>query len=260
MSKISMDQIKELRDESGVSIMQCQKALVEAEGDMEKARIILAKKSKEAAAKKADRETSNGTVTAVELGEGNIALFTLLCETDFVAKNEDFTKLANNLAAIVKEKGTEKMQEESQLIMDPVVQKVGENIRLGKVEQIKGEFTASYVHGGAIGVITALDGGDAELARDIAMHISAMRPLYITNDDIDEAAKNAAISVFKEEMETLDKPQEMKDKILAGKIDAYFKEMTLMNQNFIKNPEITIEKLLESKGAKLVAFKSAFLG
>ena len=254
-----MDQIKALRDESGVSIMQCQKALVEAEGDMEKARVILSKKSKEAAAKKADRETSAGLVSVVETN-GKMVIFTLLCETDFVAKNEDFVNLANTLADVIKNDGVEKMQEQAQSIIDPVVQKVGENIRIGKVEEVTGEFTGSYVHSGKIGVAVALNGGDSDMARDIAMHISAMRPLYTTVNDIDEAAKTAAISVFEEEMATLDKPQEMKDKILAGKIDAYFKEMTLMNQSFIKNPEMTIEKLLASKGATLVSYKTSFLG
>ena len=254
-----MDQVKELRDESGVSIMQCRKALEEAEGDMEKARVILSKKSKEAAAKKADRETSDGLVATVDMGS-SIVLFTVLCETDFVAKNEDFVKLVNDLGDVVKNEGIAAMQDKAQSMMDPVVQKVGENIRIGKVEEISGENTGSYVHSGKIGVIVALNGGDKDLARDLAMHISAMRPLYNSENDIDEAAKSAAISVFEEEMAQLDKPQEMKDKILAGKIDAYFKEMTLMNQSFIKNPEMSIEKLLTQKGASLVAYKSAFLG
>jgi len=112
MSTISIDQVKALRDENGVSVMQCRKALEEANGDMEKARVILSKKSSEAAAKKADRETSDGSVIAVEL-TGKMVLFTILCETDFVAKNDDFVKLGQDLATIVKERGIEAMQAEA---------------------------------------------------------------------------------------------------------------------------------------------------
>ncbi len=259
MSTISIDQIKALRDESGVSIMQCRKALEEAEGDMEKARVILSKKSSEAAAKKADRETSDGTVVITTIPEG-LMMFTLLCETDFVAKNEDFVKLANDLAELVKNEGESALTQKADDMIAPVIQKVGENIRIGKTEAVKGAVVGSYVHSGKSGVVVSLDGGDADLARDIAMHISAMKPLYTTTADIDEVANVAANSVFAEEIAALDKPEEMKAKILAGKLDAYFKEMTLMNQNFIKNPELTIEKLLASKGAKLTEYKTAFLG
>ncbi len=259
MSTISIDQVKALRDESGVSIMQCRKALEEAGGDMEKARVILSKKSSEAAAKKADRETSDGTVAIAETADGLI-MFTLLCETDFVAKNEDFVKLANDLVEIVKSEGEDGLASKAEEMIASVIQKVGENIRIGKTEKVTGEITGSYVHSGKSGVIVALNGGTKELARDIAMHIAAMKPLYVTSSDIDEAANVAANSVFAEEIAALDKPEEMKAKILAGKLDAYFKEMTLMNQNFIKNPEVTIEKLLANSGASIASFKTAFLG
>jgi len=152
------------------------------------------------------------------------------------------------------------MQEKADALIGPVIQKVGENIRIGKIETITGENTGSYIHSGQSGVIVALNGGDGDLARDIAMHIAAMKPLYTASTDIDEAANIAANSVFEEEITALDKPAEMKAKILAGKLDAYFKEMTLMNQNFIKNPDLTIEKLLASRSATLAEYKTAFLG
>lgn len=259
MSTISIDQVKALRDESGVSIMQCRKALEEAGGDMEKARVILSKKSSEAAAKKADRETSSGLVSVVEM-PGKAVVFTLLCETDFVAKNEDFVKLAQDLAEVVRTSGAEAMQSQAESMIAPIIQKIGENIRLGKVETVVGDVIGSYVHSGTNGVAVALSGGNPELARDIAMHIAAMKPLYTTAQDIDEAAKTAANSVFQEEIDALDKPEDMKQKILAGKLDAYFKEMTLMNQSFIKNPEVTIEKLLSGAGASIADYKTAFLG
>lgn len=259
MSTISIDQIKELRDESGVSIMQCRKALEEANGDLEKARVILSKKSSEAAAKKADRETSDGTVCVAKTQDG-IFIFGLLCETDFVAKNEDFVNLASTLVKIAEEKGYEKMLEESADLISPVIQKVGENIRIGKQEILKGENLGSYVHSGKSGVIVALEGGNVEMAKDIAMHIAAMKPLYQTKDDIDTASREAAQSVFMEEIANIDKPEEMKEKIMAGKMDAYFKELTLMSQSFIKNQDLTIEKFLQNNNAKILGYKTVFLG
>ncbi len=259
MSTVSMDQVKALRDESGVSVMQCRKVLEEAGGDMEKARVLLSKKSSEAAAKKADRETADGLVTIAETN-GGLMMFTLLCETDFVAKNEDFVKLATDLAEIVKNEGSSALETKADAMIGPVIQKVGENIRIGKIEEVTGPTVGAYVHSGKSGVIVSLNGGDKDLARDIAMHIAAMKPLYTSVNDIDDAANVAANSVFAEEIAALDKPEEMKAKILAGKLEAYFKEMTLMNQNFIKNPDLTIEKLLASKGATLAVYKTAFLG
>ncbi len=258
MSTVTIEQVKALRDESGVSIMQCRKALEEAEGDMEKARVILSKKSSEAAAKKADRETSAGTVVAVEL-PGKMVLFTILCETDFVAKNDDFVKLGQDLADLVKTSGVEAMQNGADALIGTTIQKVGENIRIGKVEVLDGDVMGSYIHNGKSGVIVSLKGGTLDLAKDIAMHIAAMKPLYTTSNDIDEGARIAANSVFQEEIDALDKPEDMKAKILAGKLDAYFREMTLMNQAFIKNPDLSIEKLLANYNAELVGYKTAFL-
>lgn len=258
MSTITIEQVKALRDESGVSIMQCRKALEEAMGDMEKARVILSKKSSEAAAKKADRETSAGGVFTVETNDG-IVLFSLLCETDFVAKNEDFIKLGQDLSNIIKNEGIEAMQNSADALIGTTIQKIGENIRVGKIEELKGDVLGSYVHNGKSGVIVSLKGGTLDLARDLAMHIAAMKPLYTTSNDIDEAATIAANSVFQEEIAALDKPEEMKAKILAGKLDAYFKEMTLMNQSFIKNPDLNIEKLLNNYNAELIGYKTTFL-
>jgi elongation factor Ts len=165
-------------------------------------------------------------------------VFSLLCETDFVAKNEDFIKLGQDLSNIIKNEGIEAMQNSADALIGTTIQKIGENIRVGKIEELKGDVLGSYVHNGKSGVIVSLKrrGLHWDLARDLAMHIAAMKPLYTTSNDIDEAATIAANSVFQEEIAALDKPEEMKSKILAGKLDAYFKEMTLMNQSFIKNP------------------------
>jgi elongation factor Ts len=171
---ITTEQIKELRNATGVSVMQCKNALEEADGDMEKAQILLRKLSKKAADKKADRELGSGVVASYIHGEGSVgSMVELLCETDFVSKNEGFK----------------------------------------------------------------------DLARDLAMHIAASAPSYVRESDIDATDQAKATEIFKEE--AADKPAEMQAKIIEGKLAAYFADKTLVKQPFIKNPEKTIEQLIE---------------
>lgn len=171
---ISTEQVKELRDKTGISIMQCKKALEEAGGDMEKAVILLSKKSKQIAEKKSERTLGSGVVHSyVHAGGSAGAMIELLCETDFVAKNEDFQKLAY----------------------------------------------------------------------DIAMQVTATAPQFLKKEDISEEARQKAIEVFEKELEG--KPEEMKEKILEGKISAHFKDMVLLEQDFIKDPSKTIALLIE---------------
>lgn len=257
--KITAELVKELRDSTGVSVMQCKNALEEAEGDMEKALIILKKKSSSIAMKKADRQASDGIIVVREM-EGKCLLITLHSETDFVARNEDFIKLANSLADLAVAEGVEAMKEKSLEIINPVVQKVGEKIELGKVELIEGSTIGSYVHGTKRAVIVTLTGGTPELAKDIAMHIAAMKPAFIQASDITEDDKSKVIEVFEKEVAESDKPEEIKKKMLEGKISTYFKEQTLMDQPFIKNPEQTIAQLLQSRGAAFVSFIHESIG
>lgn len=176
---ITTEQIKELRDSTGISVMQCKKALEEAGGDVEKAKVILRKKSGELAAKKSDRTFGAGIVQAYVHSTGRVAtMVELVCETDFVSGNEEFKALA----------------------------------------------------------------------KDIAMHITASNPKFLNKDEITEEVKNVAKEVFMKEVEG--KPKEMQDKILEGKLATYFGEMVLLNQPFIKNPEITIEALILAAGQK----------
>ena len=179
MAKITTEQIKELRDMTGISVMQVKKALEEAGGDMEKAKVMLQKKSSEIAAKKSDRELGAGTVVAYVHSNNSVAaMVELQCETDFVSGNEDFQKVAY----------------------------------------------------------------------DIAMHIAAMKPAFKTTDDISDKDKETARSVFVEEV--ADKPADMQDKIVEGKMDSYFKEKVLMSQSFIKDPSKTISDLIQEATQK----------
>jgi len=251
--KITTELVKELRDSTGVSVMQCKNALEEAEGDMEKALIILKKKSSSIAIKKADRNAKDGIIVILE-AEGKALLLTLHTETDFVSKHEDFTTLANKLAEIALSEGVEKMSSQATDLINLVIQKVGEKIELGRVEEVTGDILGSYIHGGKSGVIVSLTGGTPEIARDIAMHIAAMKPVYTTSEEITEEDKLKVTEVFEKEVAESDKPEEIKKKMLEGKLNTYFKEQTLIDQSFIKNPELTIGKLLSNNKATLVRF------
>jgi elongation factor Ts len=257
--KITAELVKELRDATGVSVMQCKNALEEAEGDMEKALIILKKKSSSIAMKKADRDASDGIVVALE-GADKVLLLTLHSETDFVARNSDFITLANELANIALNEGVDAMQAKSLDIINPVVQKVGEKIELGKVEVIEGATLGAYVHGSKSAVVVSLQGGSKDLAKDIAMHIAAMKPAFTKMEDITDEDKSKVIEVFEKEVAESDKPEEIKKKMLEGKISTYFKEQTLMEQSFIKNPDITVSNLLKEKGATLISFIRESIG
>ncbi len=254
MSTITTEQVKELRDQTGVSVMQCRKALEESEGDMEKALIILRKKGSEIADKKADRDASDGLV--VVRTDGTRALTLILnCETDFVAKNDDFVAVANKLADIAWESGADAAREQAPALINDVVLKIGENIKLGSIEEVSGGVVGVYTHhtGKTAGVIV-LEGGTPEVAKDIAMHAAAMKPRYINTSEINEADRAQVMEVLKGEMEAIDKPEDMKAKIMEGKIASYFKEQTLNEQSFFKAPEKTVGAYAQENGGRILKF------
>ena len=251
--KITAELVKELREATGVSVMQCKNALEEAEGDMEKALIILKKKSSSIAMKKADRNAADGIVIVKE-ADNKTLLLVLHTETDFVARNSDFIALANLLANMAVSEGIDAMKSKSEQIINETVQKVGEKIELGRVEEITGSTIGSYVHNNKSAVVVSLKSGTKELARDIAMHIAAMKPAFTSSDEITEEDKKKVIEVFEKEVNESGKPEEIKKKMLEGKISTYFKEQTLMDQTFIKNPEVTIATLLKNNNAVFASF------
>jgi elongation factor Ts len=159
------------------------------------------------------------------------------------------------LIDIAIDKGIEEMKKESTDLINEIVQKVGEKIELGKVIELSGSVISYYVHNNKSGTIVSLSGGNKELARDIAMHISAMKPSYMNEKEITEEDKKKVLEVFQKEVDAIeDKSKDVKSKILAGKISTYFKEQTLLNQNFIKNPELSIERLLANNKAQIDSF------
>jgi len=251
--KITAEVVKELRDKTGVSVMQCKNALEEAEGDMEKALIILKKKSSSIAMKKADRNAKDGIIVVKENDQKTL-LLTLHTETDFVAKNADFVDLANKLADIAMAEGIDVMKTKSLDMINEIVQKVGEKIELGEVSEIEGSIIGNYVHGGKAAVVVSLSSGTKELARDIAMHIAAMKPAFKSKEDITDEDKKKVIEVFEKEVAESNKGDDIKKKMLDGKISTYFKEQTLMDQMFIKNGDVTVGTLLKNSNAKLLSY------
>ncbi|KKU49760.1 MAG: Elongation factor Ts [Parcubacteria group bacterium GW2011_GWA1_47_10] len=252
--QITTEQVKELRDRTGISVMQCRKALEEAGGDMEKAVAILKKNSSEIAQRKGGREVKDGRV-AVKMADNKAVLVALYCETDFVARNEDFVSLLNSLTEKTLKEGAEKMKTGAKEMIDAIIQKTGENIQLGDVYEVEGAVLDNYVHNNKIGVIVSLEGGTKELAKDIAMHIAAMKPEYLSAEEITEEIKKTMREVFEKEVAGSDKPEEIKKKMLDGKMTTYFKERTLPEQAFIKNGDITVGKLLAEAGAKIKEVK-----
>jgi elongation factor Ts len=234
--------------------MQCKRALEEAEGDLKKALAILKKVSGDIALKKMSREIKAGSVSIKTKGSKAV-LVSLGCETDFVAKNEDFVNLLNKLADMALAEGVEKMKAGAKEMIDPIIQKTGENIQLGDASEVAGGVLGSYLHNNKIGVIVALEGGNSELAKDIAMHIAAMKPEYLSQNEITPETKKIMLEVFQKEIIDLNKPEEIKKKILDGKMTTYFKEKTLLDQVFIKDAEVTISQLLEKNHAKIKEIK-----
>jgi elongation factor Ts len=251
--QITTEQIKELREATGISVMQCKHALEESGGDMKKALAILKKTSSDIALKKADRSLNSGSVM-IKSENNKAVLVGLLCETDFVAKNEDFLNLLSKLTEKAITLGVEKMKAEAKDIIDPIIQKTGENIQLGDAYEVSGDVLGNYVHNNKIGIIVSLEGGSTELAKDIAMHITAMKPEYLSPEEITEDTRKTMQEIFEKEVASIDKPEEIKKKMLLGKISTYFKERTLLDQIFIKG-EDTVGKLLEKAGAKIKEVK-----
>ncbi len=249
MTEISLDLVKKLREETAVSIMQCKKALEEADGDYEKAKIALTKKAGEIAAKKSDRELASGSVAVVK-SDNRAIIIELACETDFVSGNDDFKKMALEVAEKILNNSSE---EEVKEILSTGVQKFGERIEVVKKEIMEGNI-GSYVHSNnSVGALVSFENEvDEELGRDIAMHVAAQNPKYLSTDDISEEERQKTEDTLREEV--MDKPEEMRERILEGKMKAFFKERVLLTQSFIKNPDMTVEDYLNSKDNKVLNF------
>lgn len=246
---VTAAQVKELRQRTNVAMLACKKALEEANGDMEAAIELLRKRGAAKAAQKGDRSTGEGIISI-----SGRAMIKLLCETDFVARNETFIAFAQEIADKVAADGIDAAKAHFEEVRTDKIQEIGENIILEDVTIIEGGDTVdSYVHSnGKIGAVVALAGGTEEQARDVAMHAVAMDPLVANPEDVPSELLDKEKAIAKEQLEKEGKPAEIMDKIIAGKMKKFCSERALSSQNFVKNPDVTVAEYIGS--ASLAGF------
>ena len=255
MAAISASMVKELRERTGLGMMECKKALVEADGNLELAIENLRKSSGMKAAKKAGRVAADGVVrVAVNGSQGT--LLEVNSETDFVARDDNFSAFADNVIAKASlaastDVGT-LMEGELEDARSALVQKIGENITVRRIEKISASVVGVYVHSNEkIGVMIGLDGGSQELAKDIAMHVAASNPMVVNPDDVDPGVIEKEKEIFAAQAESSGKPAEIIEKMVAGRIRKFLAEISLVEQPFVKDPDQTVGQLVEAAGARV---------
>ena len=270
---ITASMVKDLRTQTGAGMMDCKKALVEAEGDIAKAVDILREKGLSQAAKKASRVAAEGAVGSAVSEDGKTGtILEVNCETDFVGTNEDFRNLAASIAdqiLAVNPADVEALLDseiDGKKVRDLVteaVAKIGENIsvrRFVRYESAEGKVY-SYIHGGGkIGVLVEMIGADDELGKDIAMQVAAANPSYLDRTQVSQAEIDHEKEVLAVEARNEGKPENIIVKMVIGRINKYYKEVCLVDQEFIKDGDLTISKLLKSKNASVVRFARYQLG
>ena len=250
---VSLDQIKELREMTGVSMMACKKALEEVDGDLDKAIDSLRKKGEAKAVDRAARETNQGVVSIKKDG-GKASMVKLLSETDFVSRGDDFVALAD---ALTEKLCNGEMSEDDKDVPEvkDAILKMGENIKIGDAKLVEGETLGEYVHSNKkIGVVVSLKGGSEDLAKDIAMHAAATSPQCLSPDEIADELVEKEKAIWKDQLISEGKPEEIIGKIMMGKEKKFREENALLKQAFVKDPEKTIEGLLTDAGAEIESF------
>jgi elongation factor Ts len=250
---VSIEQIQKLRNATGVSIIACKKALVEADGDYDKAVEILRKKGQAKAADRAGRSTGEGAVF-VKTAEGKTALVALRCETDFVARGDDFLELLNVVADELIAGKINSGDDEVQTVKDAVL-RLGENVQVGGLYLSNSSVAGTYVHSNKkIGVLVELEGGSEDMAKDIAMHAAATNPAVLTPDEVSDELVEKEKGIWIDQLKQEGKPEQIIEKIMMGKEKKFREESALVKQAFVKNPDQTIEELLASGSAKITNF------
>ena len=272
MADITASMVKELRERTGLGMMECKKALSESDGDMNQAEDLLRIKSGAKATKAASRVAAEGVIGSYLSADGKLgALVEVNSETDFVAKNDEFLALAKEVAKLVAEHNPADIEVLSNLKLaagqtveearKALVMKLGENMALRRLARFETSGRLSvYLHGTKIGVMVDLDGGDEVLGKDLAMHIAASKPMCVSRDQVaaDLIAREADIA--KARALEAGKPANLLDKIVEGSINKYLAENTLLGQIFVKDDKLTVEKLLTSKNAKVNTFRMFVVG
>ncbi len=275
MAKITAAEVNKLRKSTGAGMMDCKKALVEAEGDFDKAIEVLRKKGQKVAAKRADRESSEGAVIAKVNADANKGVVVSLnCETDFVAKNDDFVKMANDFAELALGVASKdellKLDYNGISVEEKLTEQtgvIGEKIEIGDFRTLEAPFVGSYIHAGnKIGVLTGLSAaaeGAEEVAKEVSMQAAAMNPVALNENGVDAETIQRETEIAKDQLRQEGKPEEMLDKIVKGKIQRFFKDNTLVHQAFIKDNKISVAKHVQNtlgKDVEITAFERVALG
>ena len=269
MAAITAAMVGELRAKTDAPMMECKKALTEADGDMAKAEEILRVKLGNKASKAASRVTAEGVVTA-HIAGGIGALVEVNCETDFVSKNDDFLNFTKYMAQLVADKNPSDVAALSALPMDgktveevrsALIGKIGENMSIRRFQRFETSAKlASYLHGTRIGVMVEYDGGEEQVGKDVAMHIAAMKPVALSSTQVpaDLIEKERSVATLK--AQESGKPADIAAKMVEGSVQKYLKEVSLLDQAFVKNDKQTVEQMLKSASTTVKAFTMFIVG
>ncbi|AUR52907.1 translation elongation factor Ts [Aquella oligotrophica] len=272
MANITAAMVAQLREMTGMGMMECKKALVETDGDLKKAEELIRVKSGAKASKVAGRTAAEGVVVVATSADGKKGVVAEInCETDFVAKDEGFLDFANKVAAALLATPVASLEEAANVKMaegktieetrKDIIAKLGENISLRRFQAFSTEGSlASYLHGKKIGVVVDLVGGDTELGKDIAMHIAANKPICVSKDNVPAEKIEEERNIYSQQAAQSGKPADIVTKMVEGRISKYLAEVTLLGQPFVKNPDLTVEKLLAAKNAKVNSFAMFVVG
>ncbi len=267
LAQIKAAQVKELRDKTGVGMMDAKKALVSAEGDMDKAVDILREKGVATAAKKADRISAEG-LSYIHVDGNTAAVVEVNSETDYVAKNEQFQQLVKDIAqAIVNEKpaSVEEAQEVKLASGDTIAEAItaaittiGENITLRRFELVEkedNEAFGAYEHmGGSISVLTVIEGADETVARDVAMHVAALNPQYLNRDEVPQEVRDHELNILSEQAKNEGKPEHIVEKMVEGRLNKWLGEISLVDQPFVKDGDKSVSEYLNDQGSSVKSF------
>ena len=266
---ITAELVKNLREKTGAGMMDCKKALTETDGDMEKAVEYLREKGITKAAKKSDRIAAEGLVLAYVTEDGKVgAAVEVNSETDFVAKNEEFKSFVADVAKQVAVKNPKDVEEllaqtfindETKTVSEVLTNKIatiGENMSIRRFERFESAgLVEQYIHGdGKIGVLVELEGGDTELAKDICMQIAAARPEFLDRESVPAERLAKEMEILKAQAMNEGKPEAIAEKIVQGRVGKFYSEICLVEQEFVKNPDMKVKELVASKNAKVVRF------
>jgi len=269
---ITADSVKQLRERTGAGMMECKKALVEANGDLEAAAEIMRKSGLAKADKKATRVAAEGRIVFAGSADGKTGvLVEVNCETDFVAREADFTAFSEEVAAVALASGADSVEavlahagSDGTVLEErrrALIAKIGENITVRRMQRISSSgVLGSYLHGMRIGAVVAIEGGDIALARDLAMHVAAINPAFVDASEVpaEHLAKEKEILVAQAAGEG--KPAAIVEKMVEGRIRKFLAEITLVGQPFVKDPDTTVEKLLKQAGATVKSFARLEVG